>query len=61
MIDRERLVDSFLELVKIDSPSGEEDLMAEEMVRRLKSLNVDVWEVDHGNVLGLYPDPTSYI
>ena len=49
MIDRERLVDSFLELVKIDSPSGEEDLMAEEMVRRLKSLNVDVWEDDHGS------------
>ena len=55
MIARERLVDSFLELVKIDSPSGEEDLMAEEMVRRLKSLNVDVWEDDHGNVLGRYP------
>lgn len=61
MIDRERLVACFLELIKIDSPSGYEDLMAEEMIRRLTSLNVEVWEDDHGNVLGRYPNPTSSV
>lgn len=51
MVDRERLVRTFLELVAIDSPSGHEDAMAEELVRRFRALG---WQADqdaHGNVV----------
>lgn len=52
MIDRDRLVREFLELVAIDSPSGQEDAIADELVRRLTALGVDASLDDHGNVIG---------
>jgi tripeptide aminopeptidase len=61
MIIRERLVESFLDLVKIDSPSGEEEAMAQEMVKRLTDLNVEVRRDSHGNVLGCYPPSTNEV
>ena len=36
MIDRDRLVNTFCEIVQIDSPSGEEEEMAVDAVRRLE-------------------------
>jgi tripeptide aminopeptidase len=53
MIDRNRIVRTFLELVAIDSPSGDEDAIAEELVRRLQALGVEASQDAHGNVLGL--------
>ena len=38
MINRDRLVKTFIDLVKIDSPSGEEDEIATELTKRLKQL-----------------------
>lgn len=38
MINRERLAETFMSLVKIDSVSREEGAMADEMVKRLKAL-----------------------
>ena len=51
MIRRERLVDTFLEIVQIDSPSGEEEAMAVDMVSRLKALGLTVARDDYGNVI----------
>lgn len=52
MINRGRLVREFLELVAIDSPSGEEDAVADELVRRFAALGLEVSQDAHGNVLG---------
>lgn len=52
MIKKDRLVQTFLELVSIDSPSGSEEAMAKEMVSRLKKLGAAVQQDDYGNVIG---------
>ena len=52
MIDRERLVSEFLQLVAIDSPSGEEDVIAAELVFRLNRIGVEASQDGAGNVLG---------
>lgn len=52
MIDRDRLVQAFLDLVAIDSPSGEEDAIAAELERRLNEIGVEARQDAHGNVLG---------
>ena len=51
MINRDRLVKTFCELVKIDSPSGEEQAVADELVRRLTHLGVSVARDDYGNLI----------
>ncbi len=51
MIDRDRIVKTFLDLVAIDSPSGDEEVIAAELVTRLKSLGLDAAQDGHGNVL----------
>ncbi len=52
MINRDRIVQTFLELVAIDSPSGDEDRIAEELARRLNDLGVAASQDAYGNVLG---------
>lgn len=52
MINRERIVRSFLELIAIDSPSGDEDAIAAELESRFRSLGLDVSQDSYGNVLG---------
>ena len=42
MINQERLVNSFCELVKIDSPSDEEEAVAQHLIERLNQLNFQV-------------------
>jgi tripeptide aminopeptidase len=48
----ERVLDTFVSLVQIDSPSGEEAALRDELVRRLNALDVKVRVDDCGNVLG---------
>ena len=55
MIKRDRIVQAFLELVAIDSPSGAEDEIAAELERRLRALGLDASQDAHGNVLGSLP------
>ncbi|MCA9844559.1 MAG: M28 family peptidase, partial [Dehalococcoidia bacterium] len=50
MIKRDRIVASFLELVAIDSPSGDEDAIAAELEQRLQALGLDASQDGHGNV-----------
>lgn len=51
MINRDRLVKTFMDLVQIDSPSGEEEAMAQEMQRRLESFGLKVVRDDYGNLI----------
>ena len=51
MINQERLVNSFCELVKIDSPSDEEEAVAQHLIERLDRLNFQVTRDPHGNVI----------
>jgi len=52
VIERTRLLDTFLELVRIDSPSGCEEAIARALVERLQELGLDVTVDAAGNVLG---------
>ena len=54
MINEDRLIETFIELVKIDSPSGEEDSMAKEMGKRLRELGGRVEEDSFGNVIAKF-------
>lgn len=51
MIRTERLVKTFVDLVQIDSPSGEEERVALELVSRLEDLGFGVQRDAHGNVI----------
>jgi tripeptide aminopeptidase len=52
VIDRERLLDTFLTLIQIDSPSGQEETISAELADRLRKLRVQVTVDQVGNVLG---------
>ena len=51
MIDRDRLVKTFCDLVRIDSPSGEEDATAIDLIERLQALGFSPVRDDYGNVI----------
>lgn len=51
MADRERLLQTFFDLVSIDSPTGEEDAVASEIARRLEALGAAVRRDAHGNLV----------
>jgi len=52
MINQDRLVSTFLELVQIDSPSGQEEEIARHLTAELKSLGLMVVRDQTGNVIG---------
>ena len=51
MIDQERLINAFCEMVRIDSPSDEEEEMARHLTKRLQGLGFQVDRDGHGNVI----------
>ncbi len=51
MADQERLINSFCELVRIDSPSDEEEEVAQYLTGRLERLGLSVARDAHGNVI----------
>ncbi len=51
MIRRDRLVDTFCELASIDSPSGEEEAVAQHLVAKLEGFGFSVVRDDYGNVV----------
>jgi len=51
MINRERIIQTFCDLVQIDSPSGEEEEMAQEMIGRLEKLGLETKRDDYGNIV----------
>jgi len=55
MIDEKRLLDTFLSLVRIESPSGEEDRIAKDLMSRLSALGLEARRDKTGNVIGRWP------
>jgi tripeptide aminopeptidase len=55
MVDPERLLDTFVSLVRIDSPSGEEAAIRAELEQRLQALGVETQVDETGNLLGRLP------
>lgn len=51
MINKQRLIKTFTSLVQMDSPSGEEELMARELTTRLKALGGEVESDSYGNII----------
>ncbi len=51
MIRRDRIVETFCDLARIDSPSGEEEAMAQHLAARLEALGLDVARDGYGNVI----------
>ena len=51
MINRDRLVKTFCDIAKIDSPSGEEEEMAKDISSRLESLGFTTMRDDYGNLV----------
>lgn len=56
MINSSRLVDTFLELVTIDSPSGQEAAISAHLARRLAALGGEVVADEHGNLVARWPN-----
>jgi tripeptide aminopeptidase len=55
LIDKTRLVQTFLELVAIDSPSEHEEAIGAELERLLAAMGSEVERDEHGNVLARFP------
>ena len=51
MLDKDRLVTTFCDIVQIDSPSGEEEEVAQDLTRRLTALGFTIARDAHGNLL----------
>jgi len=59
MINESRLVQTFLDLVVIDSPSGQERAVADELVRRFTALGGAVTRDAHHNLIARWPAARS--
>ena len=51
MADRQRLIDTLIDLIRIDSPSGEEDAIDREVSSRLSSLGLTVEHDSYNNIV----------
>ena len=61
MINTQRLVDTFCEIVQIDSVSREEDAIAKDLTYRLKDLGLDVVEDKFGNLVTIQKEVNPLI
>ena len=52
MLSQERIIDTFIKLVKIDSPSGEEKQIADYLVDHLKDRGLEVKVDNAGEKFG---------
>jgi tripeptide aminopeptidase len=55
LINEARLVQTFLELVAIDSPAGQEQMIGEDLMKRLAALGGECERDEHGNVIARWP------
>ena len=51
MINKQRLINTFCDLVKIDSPSGEEDEIASFLSKKLTELGFNIFTDNYGNII----------
>ena len=61
MIDPEHVVRTFMELARIDSPSGHEDAIATELEGRFRRLGFDVRRDPYGNLIASEPGDSPLI
>ncbi len=61
MIDRQRLLDTLLTLIRIDSPSGHEAAIAALLADRLRQLDMQVVVDQAGNVLARWEGKGDYL
>ncbi len=55
MVDRERLLATFLALVAVDSPTGHEEAIGAELEARFGELGCDIRRDEIGNLVAVYP------
>jgi tripeptide aminopeptidase len=55
LINQSRLVQTFLELVAIDSPSGQEEAIGANLMQRFAALGGEAARDKHGNVIARWP------
>ena len=55
MIKQKRIIQTLIDLVKIDSPSGEEKLISQEVAKRLKKLGGKVKFDSYSNIICKFP------
>ena len=60
MINSERLLQTFLELAQIDSPTGDEEKMAQESLGRLKGFGLNPFIDQYFNVISQIPGNKNY-
>ena len=60
MIDTQRIVATFCEIVRIDSVSREEDAIAKDLTYRLKELGLEVIEDKFGNLVTVEEDKQGW-
>ncbi|HEU4917464.1 MAG TPA: M20/M25/M40 family metallo-hydrolase [Acidimicrobiia bacterium] len=53
-VDTDRLVKTFLELVAVDSPTGHEEEIGKELIKRFTDLGCSVSQDEIGNVVAVY-------
>ncbi len=54
-VDTDRLLKTFLELVAVDSPTGHEEEIGNELIKRFTDLGCTVSQDEIGNVVAVYP------
>ncbi len=59
LISETRLVETFLDLVAIDSPSGQEETISKDLARRFTDLGGEVEQDEHWNLIARFPDGTG--
>lgn len=60
-INQDRLINTFLSLVQIDSPTGQEAAVAAELARRLRALDMEATVDAIGNVLGRWEGEGEFL
>jgi tripeptide aminopeptidase len=55
MLSKKEILHTFLDLVKIDSPSGEEQKVGDYIIKYLKKIKVKAWRDSYGNVIAKIP------
>ncbi|MCX6031401.1 MAG: M20/M25/M40 family metallo-hydrolase [Chloroflexi bacterium] len=61
MINQSRLIQTFLDLVAIDSPSGHEAAISQDLARRLAALGGAVESDEHGNLIARWPGQGGWL
>ena len=61
MINQPRLLETFLDLIAIDSPSGQEEAISKDLARRLAALGGAVETDEHWNLIARWPGPGDWL